>query len=69
MLMKRVPSIDFHKCHPQRCHGGICAAIDACPHRAFTQEQPYDFPMHIAAMCVGCGSCATACGLKAIRMI
>jgi Fe-S-cluster-containing hydrogenase component 2 len=69
MLVKPVPSIDFSKCHPTMCDHGICAARHACPHKAFIQERPYGFPMHDASMCVGCGSCAGACPLRAIRMI
>jgi len=26
MLIKPVPSIDFDKCHPERCDHGICIA-------------------------------------------
>jgi Fe-S-cluster-containing hydrogenase component 2 len=69
MLIKPVPSIDFDKCHPERCDHGICIAGEACPHKAFSQEEPYDFPMHDTSMCVGCGMCCAACPLKAIRMV
>jgi Fe-S-cluster-containing hydrogenase component 2 len=69
MLIMPVPSIDFNECHPERCDHGICAAGQACPHKAFFQESPYDFPMHNASMCVGCGSCSAACPFKAIRML
>jgi Fe-S-cluster-containing hydrogenase component 2 len=63
----RIPRIDFDKGHPERY--GICTAGGACPHKAFFQEGPYDFPMHIARMCVGYGSCKMACPLSAIRMV
>lgn len=69
MIIKRIPTIDFDKCHPERCNHGICIAGGACPRKAFFQEEPYDFPMHIACMCVGCGSCSAACPLRAIRVI
>ena len=69
MIIYSIPTIDFNKCHPERCDHGICVAGGACPHKVFFQEQPYDFPMHIAAMCVGCGSCSSACPFKAIRMV
>jgi translation initiation factor RLI1 len=69
MIIKRIPVIDFNKCFPERCHRGICIAGYACPHKVFFQEKPYDFPMHNASMCIGCGSCSDACPLKAIRMV
>jgi Fe-S-cluster-containing hydrogenase component 2 len=69
MIINPIPTIDFNKCHPEGCDHGICIAGDACPHKAFFQEQPYDFPMYNASMCVGCGSCSAACPLKAIRMV
>lgn len=69
MIIKRIPTIDFDGCHPERCNHGICIARGACPHKALFQEEPYGFPMHVACMCVGCGSCSAACPLRAIRMI
>ncbi|RLB06721.1 MAG: hypothetical protein DRG50_04900 [Deltaproteobacteria bacterium] len=69
MFVKPVPSIDFNQCQPWRCEGGICAAARACPHKAFLQEKPYDFPLHDTSMCAGCGSCTSACPIRAIRML
>ncbi|MFC1846097.1 4Fe-4S binding protein [Chloroflexota bacterium] len=69
MIIKPIPTIDFNKCSPERCNHGICMICDACHHKAFFQEKPYDLPMHIASMCAGCGSCITACPFKAIRMV
>lgn len=69
MVINPIPTIDFGKCHPERCDHGICIASSACPHRVFIQEEPCEFPMHIAAMCTGCGLCSSACPLSAIRMM
>ena len=68
-IIQPVPSTGFNKCYPERCAHSICAAGDACLHKAFFREQPYDFPMHNAPMCVACGSCSTTFPLKSIRMI
>jgi len=69
MLVRAVPSVDFCRCHPERCEHGICIAGSACPHKAFVQEDPFDFPMLNTSMCIGCGSCSAACPLRAIRML
>lgn len=69
MIIKPSPTIDYKKCNPRHCSGGICSAGMVCPHRAFYQETPYDFPMTDAGICAGCGDCIAACPLKAIRML
>ena len=53
MIVHPVPSIDYNECHPERCDHGICAVINACPRKAFFQEEPYNFPMHLAYRCTG----------------
>ena len=67
MIVKPIPTVNFSRCHPEKCDHGICAADDACPHNAFVQEQPYYFPMHDASMCVGCGLCVEACQFGAVK--
>jgi translation initiation factor RLI1 len=64
----KVALIDFKKCSPQNCRDGICAAALACPHRLLTQEAPYEIPLPDPALCRGCGDCARACPLKAIKV-
>jgi len=61
--------IDFASCHPEQCDSGVCAAVAACPHKLLIQEAAYEIPMTNAAICQGCGDCARACPLKAIRIV
>jgi len=69
MFVTPVHSVNFNVCQPARCDDGICAASRACPHRAFLQEAPHDFPLLDGARCAGCGSFTGACPLKTIRMV
>jgi hypothetical protein len=38
--------VDYRKCDPQKCGGGACAAVLACPRKLLRQEDanepPYD---------------------------
>jgi translation initiation factor RLI1 len=60
--------VDFPKCHPEKCGDGICLAAQACPRKLLKQEKPGEIPMTDPAICKGCGDCARACPLKAIRV-
>ena len=60
--------VDYKKCHPERCDGGICAAALACPHKLLRQEAPYEMPMMYPSLCRGCGDCVRACTLRAIQI-
>ena len=62
--------IDYGKCHPDKCEGGVCTASLECPNKVIRQEVPYDFPFsHPSHFCKGCAKCATACLQKAIRVM
>jgi translation initiation factor RLI1 len=66
---KKMSVVDYKKCQPEQCDKGICLAVLACPNEVLKQEAPYEMPDPNPSMCVGCGLCAQACPLKAIRMV
>jgi translation initiation factor RLI1 len=61
--------IDYSKCDPRRCEGGVCTAALACPRKAMGQEAPYEVPMPPSAPCKGCAECVIHCPLKAVRLV
>ena len=71
VVPKQAPIVDYDRCKPTSCDapGGVCAAAKACTHQVMIQEDPFDPPLTLfLSMCVGCGHCAKACPLDAIRM-
>lgn len=67
---KPVAVLDYSKCHPEKCDGGICPAVEACPvEGAIKQEAPYELPEINRHMCVGYEYCVKACPLGAIQMM
>jgi translation initiation factor RLI1 len=68
-MPKQMVMVDYRKCQPENCEEGICLAALACPHKILKQEAPYEMPDPNPSMCVGCGVCAQACPLKAIRVV
>ena len=68
-MTKKMALLDFEKCRPDGCDGGICAAAQACPSRLMKQEAPYETPMPEPFACRACGDCVRACPQKAIRII
>jgi translation initiation factor RLI1 len=68
-LTRKMALLDFAKCSPGSCAGGICAAALACPSRLMKQEAPYYIPMPEPFACRACGDCARACPQKAIRIV
>jgi MinD superfamily P-loop ATPase len=63
-----IVSVDYHKCRPDTCNGGICAAIASCPLNLIIQEDKYGYPMTGPFPCKGCAKCAAACPLEAITV-
>ena len=61
--------VDFHRCLPELCQGGICPAALACPKKMLRQEEPYQAPMPDPFLCKGCGDCVRACPQKAITIV
>jgi Fe-S-cluster-containing hydrogenase component 2 len=61
--------VDYKKCDPGGCEGGICVAALACPRKLLQQEAPYEAPMTDPSTCRGCGDCVLACPLKAIEVV
>ena len=64
-----VASVDYMKCLPENCEGGICTASRACTHKVLMQPDPYEMPMLNPLNCLGCGDCIEACPLNVIRII
>jgi translation initiation factor RLI1 len=61
--------VDYGKCDPARCEGGVCAAVKACPRKLVTQEAPFEAPMTDGSPCRACGDCAESCPVKAIVIV
>jgi len=68
-MPKQMAMVDYTICQPENCDKGICLAVLACPNKVLKQEAPYEMPDPNPTMCVGCGLCAQACPLKAIRVM
>lgn len=67
-MPRREVAVDYGKCRPEECDGGVCVAALECEHRSLVQESPYETPeLNPAKWCSGCAKCAQACPLKAIR--
>lgn len=68
-MPKKIALVNFSKCHPEYCDGGICKAVLACPHKLLKQEAAYEAPMTNQSICEGCVKCVLACPLKAIVLM
>lgn len=61
--------IDYSKCDPVQCEGGVCTAALACPRKVMNQEAPYEPPMPPSFPCRGCAECVLHCPFKAVSMV
>jgi translation initiation factor RLI1 len=61
--------VNYNKCDPERCEGGICTAALACSRRLLRQEAPYEVPMGDPFLCRACGDCVRTCPLKAVEVV
>jgi translation initiation factor RLI1 len=62
-------AINYEKCRPKQCPGGICTAALACSRKLIKQEAPDEEPMIDPLLCMGCGDCLKACPLEAIKIV
>ncbi len=63
-----IVTLNYHKCRPDLCNKGFCAAAPACPLHIIKQEEPFDFPMANPTHCKGCARCVAVCPYKAIEL-
>lgn len=68
-MVKKMALVDYNKCHPQECNGGICPATQACERKLLRQEAPNEVPMTDPSLCRCCADCARACPKKAIQVV
>ncbi len=64
----KIALVDFNKCRPDECEGGICKAVVACRYKLLKQEKNCEIPLPDPTICRGCGDCVRACPLKAIEI-
>jgi len=68
-MLRKMALLDYNKCRPGACTGGICAAARVCPSGLLRQEMPYAMPEPEPSACRACGDCVRACPQKALQII
>jgi hypothetical protein len=48
-------AVDYEKCHPEKCHKVVRAAVLECLARLWKQEEPYGLPYHVPGFSQECG--------------
>jgi len=65
-MPSKMALVDYNKCHPDECEGGLCLAVAACERKLLKQEAAYEPPVPDPYLCKGCGDCVRACPLCVI---
>lgn len=68
-MLKKMALVDYKKCRPELCDGGVCVAVLVCPHKLIEQEAPYEVPLPSPYLCQNCAKCVLACPLRAIELM
>ena len=68
-LARKMALLNFKKCRPEMCEGGVCAASLACSLKLLCQETPNSMPLPEPSACRACGDCVRACPQKAIQLV
>ena len=68
-MARKMALLDYSKCRPGSCEGGICAAAAVCPSKLLKQEEPFAPPMPEPSACRACGECVRACPQQAMRIV
>ena len=68
-MRRKMALLDFGKCCPAACEGGICAAAKVCLLKLMQQEAPFSVPLPEPSACRACGDCVRACPQKAIQIV
>jgi len=61
--------LDYQRCDPDSCEGGICAAAVVCERKVLRQEAPGEMPAVYPTLCLACIACIAECPHDAIRQM
>lgn len=66
-MANKIAVINYNKCKPEECSGGVCEALIACRKKVLKQEEPYEAPFINTGLCSGCYECIPHCPKGAIE--
>ena len=69
IMPKPKVALDYQRCDPSCCDGGVCKAAQVCDRKVLRQEKPGELPDLYPSMCLGCIDCLAACPRDAIRLM